>query len=63
MHLSNEYLNDLVDDKTKVKIYCVNGAVVDGIVVVNFDDSVIVHSGGRDKLVFKHAISTVDPIM
>ena len=55
------YLHDWVNNETVVAIFTTNGALIKGI-ISGFDDSVltIIRPDGRESLVYKHAISTIE---
>lgn len=61
-NLQDAFLNQVRKDKILVTIFLVNGFQIKGI-VKGFDNfTVIVEVDGRQKLVYKHAMSTVEPI-
>lgn len=60
-HLQDQYLNKLRKDKTAVTVYLVNGVPIKGRIVA-FDAFVVLFEvDSRQQLVFKHAISTIQP--
>lgn len=59
--MDNKYIDGLVEDKSSVTVYTVNGYQLKGIIIMNYDDSIVLFSGGKNKLIYKHAISTVEP--
>jgi host factor-I protein len=61
-NLQDAFLNQVRKDKILVTIFLVNGFQIKGL-VKGFDNfTVIVEVDGRQKLVYKHAMSTVEPI-
>jgi RNA chaperone Hfq len=61
-NLQDAFLNQVRKDKILVTIFLVNGFQIKGM-VKGFDNfTVIVEVDGRQKLVYKHAMSTVEPI-
>ncbi len=60
------YQDDILDyikaKKLEVIIYFVNGYQLKGK-VIGFDNfTIILHSDGRDQMIYKHAISTIAPV-
>ncbi len=54
-------LNHVRKNDIKVTIYLISGYQLNGY-VEGFDNfTIILRSGGKNKLIFKHAISTIDP--
>lgn len=61
-NLQDAFLNQVRKDKILVTIFLVNGFQIKGM-VKGFDNfTVIIEVDGRQKLVYKHAMSTVEPI-
>lgn len=57
---AKEFIKQIVDANTKVTVYLCNGVKLQGRILEQHDDSIILDgSGGATNLVFKHAISTV----
>ncbi|CAN7181044.1 RNA chaperone Hfq [Paraburkholderia hospita] len=60
--VQDEFLQTLVNDKTAVSVFLVNGIRLSGQ-LAGFDQfAVLLESGSGVQLVFKHAISTVLPV-
>jgi host factor-I protein len=60
--VQDDFLQTLVSDKTTVNVFLVNGIRLSGQ-LVGFDQFVVLlESGTAVQLVFKHAISTVQPV-
>jgi host factor-I protein len=60
--VQDDFLQMLVNDKTTVNVFLVNGIRLSGQ-LAGFDQfSVLLESGPGVQLVFKHAISTVVPV-
>ncbi|SDL33477.1 RNA chaperone Hfq [Halarsenatibacter silvermanii] len=54
-------LNHVRKNDIKVTIYLISGYQLNGY-VEGFDNfTIILRSSGKNKLIFKHAISTIDP--
>ncbi len=63
INLQDGILNQVRKDNTVVMIHLVNGFQLRGF-VKGFDSfTVVLQSEGRQLLVYKHAISTVTPLM
>ncbi len=61
MNLQDVFLNQARREKISITIYLVNGFQFKGM-VKGFDSyTVILDSDGKQKLVYKHAISTIEP--
>ncbi|RKE25210.1 host factor-I protein [Paraburkholderia sp. BL23I1N1] len=60
--VQDEFLQTLLNDKTTVNVFLVNGIRLSGQ-LAGFDQfAVLLESGPGVQLVFKHAISTVMPV-
>ncbi len=60
-NLQNNILNKVRKKKIPVIIYLMNGFQLKGI-VTGFDNfTIILNSNGNNKLIYKHAISTIEP--
>lgn len=57
----NDYIEKCVMNGTNVTVIMLNGFQMAGRIVKAFPDHIIFKHGGVEKLVFKHAISTVHP--
>ena len=66
MHIStalqDELLDEIVEEKTPVVVFLMNGFQLRGTVLDHDDAVVVVENEGKQQMVFKHAISTVSPI-
>lgn len=61
-NLQDAFLNQVRKDKILVTIFLVNGFQIRGL-VKGFDNfTVIIELDGKQKLIYKHAMSTVEPI-
>ena len=62
MNLQDHYLNELITDEQDVTIYLTNGFQLKGT-IIGFDNFVVVVDlDERQGMVYKHAISTVEPL-
>ena len=60
-HLQDSFLNQARRENVAVTIHLMNGFQIKGN-VKGFDSfTVMVESGGRQQLIYKHAISTISP--
>ena len=60
-NLQDSFLNQLRKDKSVVTMFLMNGFQLHGV-VKGFDGfTVVLDSEGRQQLIYKHAISTVEP--
>ena len=61
INLQEVFLNQVRRSKTAVTVFLVNGFQIRGL-VTGFDNfTVILDSEGKQQLVYKHAISTIQP--
>ena len=62
INLQDSFLNQARKDHVAVSIHLMNGFQIKGS-VKGFDHfTIIVESGGRQQLIYKHAISTIAPV-
>ena len=60
-NLQDRFLNQARKDRTMVTLFLMNGFQLRGT-ILSFDQfAVLVQSDGRQNLIYKHAISTVQP--
>ncbi|WP_236674421.1 RNA chaperone Hfq [Paraburkholderia hospita] len=60
--VQDDFLQMLVNDKTTVNVFLVNGIRLSGQLAAFDQFAVLLESGPGAQLVFKHAISTVLPV-
>ena len=60
-NLQDRFLNQLRINKIEVKVYLVNGYQMKGIVRAFDSYTVLLEDGGKQSLIYKHAISTLMP--
>lgn len=60
-NLQDEFLNNIRKEKKSVSIHVINGYQLNHIKIISFDNYVILaqDSGGVQRLIYKHAISTI----
>lgn len=56
------YIDGVANSKSLVTVYTINGYQLKGIIIDEYEDSIVLFSGGKNKLIYKHAISTIDPV-
>ena len=60
--MQDAFLNAARRGDVLVSIYVTNGYLINDAKVIGFDNyAVLVESGGKQMLIYKHAISTVTP--
>lgn len=60
-NLQDRFLNQARKDKTPVTVFLMNGFQLRGS-ILSFDQfAVLILSDGRQNLIYKHAISTIQP--
>lgn len=66
MHIStalqDELLDEVVEEKTPVAVFLMNGFQIRGSIIDHDDAVVVIDSEGKHQMIYKHAISTVSPI-
>lgn len=60
--MPDKYIAEAISSGKPVAVFVLNGFQIRGIVLDDNGDSIVIHSGGKNKLVFKHAISTIEPV-
>ena len=60
--IQDAFLNAARKDDIPVSIYVTNGYLINDAKVISFDNySVLVEAGGKQMLIYKHAVSTITP--
>jgi len=59
--LQDTFLSAATRDRASVKVFLVNGVMLQGSVTAHDQFSVLLERGGQAQLVYKHAISTLQP--
>lgn len=59
--MSDNYIEECCIARHSVKIITINGFQMVGKIIEHVDESIVVLCGNAKKLVFKHAISTIEP--
>lgn len=60
--VQDAFLNAARKTGTPLSVYVTNGYLITGVRVISFDNyAILAESGGRQMLIYKHAISTVTP--
>ena len=66
MHIStalqDELLDEIVDEKTPVAVFLMNGFQIRGSIIDHDDAVVVIDTEGKHQMIYKHAISTVSPV-
>ena len=66
MHIStalqDELLDEVIEGKTPVAVFLMNGFQIRGTVLDHDDAVVVVETEGKHQMIYKHAISTVSPM-
>ena len=62
-NLQNEILNECTRDKVPVHLFIMNGFQLHGIITGYDNFVVILKSDGQQKMIYKHAISTIIPAL
>jgi host factor-I protein len=59
--LQDSFLSAAANERQQVTMFLVNGVMLQGTVAVHDQFSVLLERGGQAQLVYKHAISTIQP--
>ena len=59
--MPDNYIDECVSAGHCVTIYTVNGYQIKGKILHDSEDSIVIFSNGKKKLIYKHAISTIEP--
>ena len=66
MHIStalqDELLDELVEEKTPIAIFLMNGFQIRGTILDHDDAVIVIETEGKQQMIYKHAVSTVSPI-
>jgi len=61
LNLQDIFLNQVRKDHTVITIYLINGFQIKGL-VKGFDSyTIVIESEGKQQMIYKHAISTIQP--
>ncbi len=61
LNLQDIFLNQVRKDHTSITIYLINGFQMKGL-VKGFDSyTIVIESEGKQQMIYKHAISTIQP--
>ena len=60
--MTDTYIEEAINSRKPVAVFVLNGFQIRGCVLADNGDSIVINSGGKNKLVFKHAISTIEPV-
>lgn len=56
----NEYIQEAIERKLSVRIITTNGYQMCGMIINEGDTHIVVRVGHNKKMVYKHAISTIE---
>jgi len=60
INIQDVFLNHLRKKRISVTVYLVNGVKIEGL-IKGFDNFVIILKDDSQKMIYKHAISTIEP--
>lgn len=60
--VQDRFLNQMIDEHKKVAVFLLSGVKLEGE-IVSFDQYVILIKGAMTDTVYKHAVSTIQPIV
>lgn len=61
--MPDTYIEEAIHAKTPMSVFMVNGFQMRGVIVHEDDDYIVINSDGKRKMLYKHAISTIVPVM
>lgn len=59
MFSENAYLQELIEKKTRVTLFLMNGFQLRGTIVGTDQEAILFHCERTNQMIYKHAISTV----
>ena len=59
--MPDSYIDECVHAGHSVTVYTVNGYQIKGKILHDLGDYIVVLSNSKKKLIYKHAISTIEP--
>ena len=60
--MPDTYIEEVMKGRVSVTVYTVNGYQLKGTIFSECDNYIVLLSNGKKKLVYKHAISTIEPV-
>ena len=60
--MEQNYINDLINRLTNVRVYTINGYQLRGRIVDQSSNAIIMKVDKVERLIYKHAISTIEPV-
>ena len=60
--MPDTYIEEVMKGRVSVTVYTVNGYQLKGAIFAECDNYIVMLSNGNKKLVYKHAISTIEPV-
>lgn len=60
--MEKNHIEGLINDRTYVKVFIVNGYQLRGRIIDQSDKAIILKADKTEKLIYKHAISTIEPV-
>lgn len=61
--MEQNYINQLINSRANARVITINGFQIHGRIVDQNAEAVIIKANKVEKLVFKHAISTIEPVV
>lgn len=56
------YIDEAINSASTMRVITMNGYQMCGKIIGDFADHIIIKSDGKKKMVYKHAISTIEPV-
>lgn len=59
--MPDNYIEEAVATRANAVVYTMNGFQMRGTIVADCENYIVILSNGKKKMVYKHAISTIEP--
>ena len=56
------YIAKLMERGCEVTVYIINGFQTRGVIIENKADHIVLAGANKDRMIYKHAISTIEPV-
>ena len=61
MYTETNYLQNLISNKTRVVVFMTNGFQMRGFITGYDQEAILFFGDGTEKMLYKHAVSTIEP--
>lgn len=60
--MADTYIEEAMYGRATVTVYTINGYQLRGTIFSDCDEYIVLLSNGKKKMIYKHAISTIEPV-